>query len=128
MTHISEKKAKELGLIPDKKKSKYNARKTVVDGITFDSKKESEYYCELKLRVQAGEIESFDLQPAFILQEGFKCNGKSIRPITYKGDFQINHKDGSIEIVDTKGFRTEVYKIKKKLFLRRYPQYKFTEV
>ena len=128
MTRISEKKAKELGLIPDKKKSKYNSRKTVADGITFDSKKEAEYYCELKLRVQAGEIESFDLQPAFILQDGFKVNGKTIRPITYRGDFQINHKDGSVEIVDTKGFRTEVYKIKKKLFLYRYPQYKFTEV
>jgi len=57
MTHLTEKQAQEL--LGDKypeppKKHKYNARKTVVDGITFDSKREAEYYCELKLRVRAG--------------------------------------------------------------------------
>ncbi|MDD3747626.1 MAG: DUF1064 domain-containing protein, partial [Anaerostipes sp.] len=43
--------------------SKYGARKTVIDGITFDSKREAKRYQELKLLEQAGEISYLELQP-----------------------------------------------------------------
>jgi hypothetical protein len=129
MTHLSEKQAREL--LGDKypeKKHKYNAQKTVVDGITFDSQREADYYCELKLRVQAGELTGFDLQPEFLLQPGFKHNGKSYREIKYRADFRLYHKDGQIEIVDVKGHRTKEYQIKKKLLLKKYPEMWFTEI
>ncbi len=49
-----------------KRKSKYRANKASVDGHTFDSQKEADYYCELKLKLQAKEINGFCLQTTFI--------------------------------------------------------------
>ncbi len=92
------------------RKSKYGAVKTSVDGQTFDSKKEADYYCNLKLRLQAGEIKGFCLQPVFILAPGLK----------YKADFIVFHNDGTSEIIDTKGFKTKEYIAKKKVFEDKY--------
>ena len=50
-----------------KRKSKYRSNKVSVDGHTFDSQKEATYYNELKLRLQAKEINGFCLQPTFML-------------------------------------------------------------
>ena len=131
MTRLTEKQAREM--LGDKypgppKQNKYYNQKATVDGITFDSQKEAEFYCQLKLRVRAGEIESFDLQPVFILQEGYTHNGKTIRPIIYRADFRINYPDGRHEVVDVKGHKTKEYLLKKKLLLMRYPGIWFTEV
>ena len=92
------------------KKSKYGAIKTNVDGITFDSQKEANYYCNLKLRLQGGDIRGFCLQPTFILAPGLK----------YKADFIIFNNDGTTEIIDTKGFRTKEYIAKKKVFESKF--------
>ena len=114
--------------------TKYNARKTTIDGIKFDSKKEADYYCELVLRKKAGDILDFDLQPDFHLQEPFTDNmGKKHRAIKYIADFIIYHnlpteEKFKVEVVDVKGFKTKEYQIKKKLFLKKYPHCKFTEV
>ena len=72
--------------------SKYNAKKTKVDGHTFDSKKEADYYCELKLKLQAKEIRGFCLQPIFILADELK----------YKADFIVFNNNGTTEIIDVK--------------------------
>ena len=103
------------------KKSKYSNKKTVVDGITFDSKKEGEYYCNLKLLKRAGIVKKIELQPKFILQEKFKKNGKTHRAITYIADFKVTYADGKVEIVDVKGVETQVFKIKRKMFEYKYP-------
>ena len=107
--------------------SKYKAKKTTIDGITFDSKKEADYYCQLKMRRCAGDINDFDLQVTFELQPSFKYQGKTIRAIKYIADFVVQHKDGSEEVIDVKGMRTETYKVKKKLFQFKHPNMKFTE-
>lgn len=104
-----------------KKKSKYRNKKVTIDGITFDSKKEANYYLKLKLLKQAGEIKDFGLQEKFVLQEGFTKNGERHRPITYYADFIIDNLDGSTDVVDVKGMETQVFKIKKKLFEYKYP-------
>lgn len=101
------------------KKSKYSSAKTDIDGITFDSKKESEFYAELKLRERAGEISHLRLQPRYLLQEAFKRDGKQYREIEYVADFEYI-ENGVTVVVDVKGFRTAVYMIKRKLFLYRY--------
>lgn len=103
------------------KKSKYGNKKTEVDGITFDSIKEAEYYQQLKLLKQAGEIKDFGLQPRFELQEGFDKNGKRYRPITYYADFVVDNLDGTTDIIDIKGVETQVFKIKQKMFEYKYP-------
>ena len=105
--------------------SKYGAKKTEVDGIQFDSNIESDYYLHLMSRWAKGEIAGYSLQPSFILQESFKKDGKTHRKIEYRADFEIVHLDGSIEIVDVKGFETADFKIKRKLFEKKYP-YKLT--
>lgn len=87
-------------------KSKYRANKISIDGHTFDSKKEADYYCELKLKLQAKEINGFCLQPTFILAPGLK----------YKADFIVFNKDNSTEVIDVKGFKTKEYIAKKKVF------------
>lgn len=91
-------------------KSKYGAKKTNVDGITFDSKKEAEFYCDLKLQAAIGDIDGFCMQPVFILAPGLK----------YKADFIVFHKDGHFEIIDTKGFKTKEYIAKKKVLEDKY--------
>lgn len=100
---------------------KYKAKKTVVDGITFDSKKEARRYQELKLLERAGVIKDLSLQPNFLLQEKFKYREKTERKIEYIADFQYYViKDKKWVIEDVKGYKTDVYKLKRKLFLKRY--------
>lgn len=100
------------------KKPKYNNKKVEYNGIKFDSKKELKFYLQLLEREQNGEVSNIRLQVPFTLQPSFKFNGKTIRAITYKADFvYYDNTDKKEHIVDTKGFRTEVYKIKKKIML-----------
>lgn len=108
-------------------RNKYNNRKVELDGHTFDSKLEADYYSQLKLRKRAGDILSFRLQPRYLIQDGFEKDGVKHRPIEYIADFEIHHTDGSIEVVDVKGIKTQVFRIKEKMFHKRYP-YKLTIV
>lgn len=101
--HITLEQYKQL---QQKGNSKYKAKKTSIDGHTFDSEKEANYYEELKLRLRAGEIKGFCLQPIFILAPGLK----------YKADYIVFNTDGTSEIIDVKGMKTKEYKVKKKVF------------
>ncbi len=88
-----------------KVKSKYNAIKTVVDGIKFDSKKEAKRYGVLKAMEQAGSIQDLKLQPTFTLSS---CK--------YKADFAY-YQDGRFVVEDVKGVKTPIYRLKKKMML-----------
>ncbi len=105
--------------------NKYNNKKTIVDGIKFDSEMESHYYIYLKHLKEIGEVVDFILQPTYLLQEGFNLNGKRIRAITYKADFKVIYKDGHEEVIDVKGKLTEEFKIKRKMLLYRYRNINF---
>jgi Protein of unknown function (DUF1064) len=108
--------------------SKYKSKKAEVDGYTFDSKAEARYYEQLKWLLDHKQIKGFRLQPRYTLLESFKKNGKTFRKIEYIADFEIHHLDGSIEIVDVKGFETPVFSIKRKLFEKLYPNYRLSIV
>lgn len=108
-------------------KNKYNNKKTEIDGIKFDSKKESVFYEELKVRKMSGEIIDFEMQVPFELQPGYIRGGHKIRPIYYVADFVATYPDGHKEVIDVKGWRTEMYKLKKKILLYRYPELIFLE-
>lgn len=99
------------------KRSKYNNKKTWVDGVCFDSGMEARYYQSLKLLKEAGAIRGFCLQPEFVLQEG---NAED-RAITYKADFIVFHNDGRAEIVDVKGYESQQWKRTFKQFRLKYP-------
>ena len=105
--------------------NKYNNKKTIVDGIKFDSEMESHYYIYLKQLKEIDEVVDFVLQPTYLLQEGVDLNGKRIRPITYKADFKVIYKDGHEEVIDVKGKLTEEFKIKRKMLLYRYRDINF---
>lgn len=104
--------------------SKYRSQKTVVDGITFDSKHEAQRYAELKLLERAGKISDLQLQRTFTLIGTQRDkDGKVIeRPVTYKADFVYKDKTGAMVVEDTKAppTRTKDYVIKRKLMLSIY--------
>lgn len=106
---------------------KYRAKKTVIDGIKFDSKKEAKRYIVLKALEGKGEIEKLMLQPRFLLQEGFRKNGKAYRKIEYVADFMYE-QDGKLIIEDVKGIKTDVYKLKQKLFEKKYQDLTIKEI
>lgn len=108
--------------------SKFNSRKKELDGHTFDSTGEAEAYRYLKRDEACGIISKLELQPRFILQDAFKdSSGLRHRAIEYVADFRFLDINGDSEIVDYKGFRTPVYKIKLKMLRAKYPDLKFTE-
>ena len=112
------------------RRNKYNAKKIKIDGHTFDSKREAERYCELKLFVKAGEIRNLELQPRFLLQDKFvDKQGNKHRKIEYVADFLYIDKLGRNIVEDVKGVLTDVYKLKKKLFLKIYDsEFDFREI
>ena len=101
--------------------NKYKNRKIVVDNIKFDSILEANRYQELKLLQRAKQISNLRLQVPFLLQEGFKKNGKTHRKIEYIADF-VYEENGQTIVEDTKGMKTETFKIKQKLFEYKYPE------
>lgn len=100
--------------------SKYGNKKVVIDGLTFDSKREAKRYSELKLLERAGQIDTLTLQPKFTLIPGQRnAGGKAERPVVYIGDFMYR-ENGQFVVEDTKGFRTPDYVIKRKLMLKEH--------
>lgn len=103
------------------KKNKYSARKTTIDGITFDSAKEAARYKKLKMLESMGAIKDLKLQVPFELQPAFRYNGKQIRAIKYVADFTYYAPDKNGKKVyvveDTKGYKTKEYELKRKMFL-----------
>lgn len=100
---------------------KYRNKKTVVDGITFDSVKEAQRWGELTLLRKAGEIQFLRRQVPFTLIPTQKDkNGKTIeRECRYIADF-VYMENGELVVEDTKGMKTRDYIIKRKLMLHEY--------
>lgn len=102
--------------------NKYLNKKVVVDGYTFDSKKEAKRYLELKLLLRSKQISELKLHPKFLLQDSFKKDGVHHRAITYIADFSYIKND-NLYVEDVKSSFTKklpVYAIKKKLLLFKY--------
>lgn len=110
-------------------RNKYGNRRVIEDGYVFDSVAERNHYISLKLLQLAGEISQLQLQPKYILLEGFKhpATGKRVRAITYTADFAYV-ENGQTVVIDIKGARTEAYKIKAKLFMAKFPHIEFREI
>ena len=88
-----------------------------VDGIKFDSKKEAQRYKELKLFERAGAIKDLRLQVPYVLIEKSEYG----REIKYYADFvYFDCEENRTIIEDTKGFRTDIYKLKKRLLAEKY--------
>ena len=102
-------------------RSKYHAKKTVVDGITFDSRKEADRYIVLKGMEEDGAIGDLHRQVRYGLIPAFDVDGKHYRPVFYVADFvYVDKETGKTVVEDVKGMKTDVYRLKSKLFARRY--------
>ena len=108
------------------KRNKYNAKKETSGGVKYDSGREAGRGRELELQEHCGIISGLKKQVSFILQDRFTYEGEKIRQIKYIADFQYS-KNGKIITEDSKGFRNSVYKIKRKMLLKRYPDINFIE-
>lgn len=123
--------------------SKYNAARIEYEGVKFDSRKELRFYLYLKDLEKEKIIKDIKRQVKFELQEKFKRGNKTVRSINYIADFTCvvldvdrfksaigcnneEIKENQTVILDTKGYKTEVYKIKYKLML--YRGYKIFEI
>lgn len=95
--------------------SKYRAKKEKVDGITFASRKEASRYRQLKLMEKAQAIQDLQIQVKFPLIPKTKYG----REVRYIADF-VYYEQGKMVVEDTKGFKTDVYKLKKRLLAEKY--------
>lgn len=102
--------------------SKYNAQKTTVDGITYDSRKEAQRAQELRLMLKAGIISNLREQVPYELIPAQKNEyGKVVeRAVIYKADFVYDDENGKTVVEDVKGVRTKEFVIKRKLMLYEY--------
>ncbi len=116
--------------------SKYHNIKTEYGGRSFMSKKEARYARTLDALKYAKDpkekVVSYETQVPFLLQEKFIDNkGNKHQEIKYLADFVVKYKDGREEVIDikaSKGFTTDVYKLKKKMLLYKYTNINFREI
>ena len=95
--------AKTVGLRSTNSRPKYGNQSTTVNGITFPSKKEAAFYLELILQKAANAIRGFARQVSILLP-----SGRRIRL-----DFVVFENDGRVRWIDTKGYVTEGWAIKR---------------
>lgn len=106
--------------------SKYHAKKVTVDGITFDSRKEANRFCELKWLERAGKIKNLQRQVKFELTPAFKDHTGKVfeKTSSYTADFvydEVLTTGQTLQIVeDVKGYRTKEYILKRKMMFARY--------
>ena len=95
--------------------NKYGAKKITdpATGFVFDSKAEFIRWCELRIMERAGKISDLQRQVKYELIP----KQKGERACTYLADFVYKDSDGNTVVEDTKGVRTDAYRIKRKLML-----------
>lgn len=110
-------------------RNKYLNKKTEIDGIVFDSRREAKYYLYLKNLLESDKIRDLQRQVPYELVPAvwedkvvhLKTKDKTVRrqvqrPITYIADFvYVNCADNTTKVIDCKGFRTKEYMLKKKM-------------
>lgn len=98
-----------------KRGNKYGAKKTIVDGISFDSKAEATYWNQHK------KHKGIKRQVKFVLMKPFRKYGKSFREVSYIADFVFYDDQGKIlKVVDVKGMRTQMFNLKAKWLMSEY--------
>ena len=111
--------------------SKFRNKKVELDGHVFDSQAEAKHYLyTLKPRLDAGEISHLEIHPRIRCE----INGRKI--CDYLADFRYLDSSrsgpagqaGCQVIEDVKGYKTDVYRLKKKLVEALYPGTKISEI
>lgn len=93
--------------LPKAKANKYGAERAG----KYASKREAAHATKLDALQRAGIIRELREQHPIVLVPG---DGK-LRPIRYIADFTYIDKEGAFHVVDCKGFKTQVYRLKKRM-------------
>ena len=101
------------------RRGKFNAIKTVVGGIRFDSKREAARYLQLVASERAGEISDLRLQPVFVLHAYHPMTGERTAIGKYRADFTYVESRAAV-VEDVKGMLTPIYRWKKKHLRAEY--------
>lgn len=110
--HLTAKQYKEIAKAP--KPSKYSAKRTKLDGHTFDSKREANRYAVLKQMQSNGFISDLELQPAFPLEMDGVCRVKTETGKTMRVTFDFAYtQNGKRVVEDAKGYKTRDYLVRK---------------
>lgn len=104
---------------------KYHNKTEWYDGLYFESQKELKDYIDQKRLLMAGEIAGFLWQGMLIVTTGTDKNNKAV---TYRPDIVVFNNDGTYEIREDKGKRTQVYINKLKIIKNKYPHIRFKEI
>lgn len=108
--------------------SKYSNKRLMVGGVVFDSRKEYQRYCELRMLERAGYISNLQRQvkyelipaqrePDIIGKRGGVKKGKLLeKECSYYADF-VYMQGSTLVVEDAKGCKTKEYIIKRKLML-----------
>lgn len=110
---------------------KYKAKRTEYNGKVYASKFEAGVAEQLDSRMAAGEFTS--VEPQFrIPLYCYKAGGETLALFAYVCDFRCERPDGTYLLVEAKGFKTDIYKIKRKvlegIWLVDHPEYQFEEI
>lgn len=101
------------------KRLKFGNKKTLVDGIVFDSGHEADRYVELKILRDAGQIRELELQPQFGIFACVLTTGVGIEVASFKADFRyFDVKRDRVVVEDAKSDGTKgetAYRLRKKL-------------
>ena len=106
--------------------NKYGAKKVVVDGEVFDSRKEYYRWCDLRLLERAGEVFNLKRQVKYVLIPAQRDgSGKLIeREVSYIADFEYLAKNGDKIVEDVKGYKRgaayQLFSVKRKMMLWKY--------
>lgn len=102
------------------------------DGILFDSRREMQHYLQFRALEKSGAIAKLELQVQFVLWAHSGVLGTTDQIITpvakYIADFVVTEKDGTRRVYDSKGHKTEIYRLKKKWFEACYPDLRIVEI
>lgn len=98
---------------PTKRHNKYNAKPTVVDGVSFHSEGEAKRWMELQWLAKAGEITDLERQRRFELSVNGIVLGSYIADFCYR-------RGGAFVVEDFKGVATPLYRWKRKHMAAQY--------
>ena len=103
-----------------RRRNKFGAKKTTVNGILFSSRGESERYAELRYQELAGEIKDL------ILQRAIDVFVKDVKVFSYVSDyFYFDLRTKSQVVEDFKGVRTAIFNLKWKIVRVLHPEWEF---
>lgn len=106
------------------RKTNIEIKRHGMTGFISKAKKELNDYIDHKRLLMAGEIAGFLWQGVLVVTEGTTKDNKAV---TYRPDIVVFNNDGTYEIREDKGKRTQVYINKLKAIRKKFPRLTFKE-